>query len=213
MMENGSPAHAGLRLRRWAERNCSPDVMEVLILPMIADLQYEDTCSHSTTGRWSHRLRSYVGIFKALALYFFTERAKTMQESKWSLVRLALMVPAALAASLAVQYVVFQTFGVILYWLGGVAYVTSPWLGKTLTTPFIGASFVIVMWSIAPTSRKRLVSATAFAIVMLWGGLLVFGSVFPWRGFHGWLLAMGLSGWLGGTLAFFISRRVRPTAS
>jgi hypothetical protein len=35
-----SAAGVGGWLRRWAEARCSPEILDLLILPVVADLQY-----------------------------------------------------------------------------------------------------------------------------------------------------------------------------
>jgi hypothetical protein len=117
--------------------------------------------------------------------------------------------PVALQASYAAQQVVFRLAGNALYHAAGPQdWIT--WASKCVASVFMGASFVMAVWWVAP-SRKPAAAAVAFGVVLLWAGALIYGAVVP--GFNGWLLAMGLSGVLGGAVAWTLTRRSTQTVT
>ncbi len=66
----------GRKLKAWAERRCSPDTVASIVMPAIADLQYEDAASagRPAIARWSVRLRGYVAFGKAIGLHCLQDR-------------------------------------------------------------------------------------------------------------------------------------------
>jgi hypothetical protein len=70
-------APVGTRVKAWAERHCDGETLDRLILPAIADLQYEDDVSMGRPGivRWAIRLRGYVGLGEAVAAHLVSRHA------------------------------------------------------------------------------------------------------------------------------------------
>jgi hypothetical protein len=195
----------GTWLIRWAERNCSQELREGVVLPIVADLQYEA----GQAGRWSldrvaAYLRHYVGLARAMGYHQLSAPRSPVPKPRpiagllWLLV-----VPVALLASRAAQFAVVRLASIALYHAAG----PQDWItgaSKCVASVFMGASFVVAAWWMAPT-RKPAAAAVAFVVVLLWAGVLIAGALIP--GFNGWLLAMGLSGLLGGAAAWRLTRR------
>jgi hypothetical protein len=74
----------GTRVKAWAERHCDGETLDTLILPAIADLQYEDAVSAGRPGivRWAIRLRGYVGLGEALGAHLVNRRAASAKASE-----------------------------------------------------------------------------------------------------------------------------------
>ena len=74
----------GAKVRAWAERHCDAETLDTLILPAIADLQYEDAASVGRPGivRWLIRLRGYVGLGEALGAQLVSRRAASVKASE-----------------------------------------------------------------------------------------------------------------------------------
>lgn len=71
----------GAKVRAWAERHCDAETLDTLILPAIADLQYEDRASVGRPGvvRWLIRLRGYLGLGEALGAHLVNRRAASVK--------------------------------------------------------------------------------------------------------------------------------------
>ncbi len=69
-------APIGRKLKAWAEQHCSPETVASIVMPAIADLQYEDAASagRPAVARWSVRLRGYVAFGKAIGLHCLQDR-------------------------------------------------------------------------------------------------------------------------------------------
>lgn len=206
----GQPAPPGSWLMRWAERHCSPVVRDGVVLPIVADLQYE--ASQAGT-RWLARatvyLRHYAGLACAMGYHRLTTRRTALANPKLKagLVWL-LVVPVALLASRAAQFAVVRLASMAFYQAAG----PQDWItgaSKSVASVFMGASFVVAVWWVAPR-RKRVVAGVACGVVLLWAGVLISGAVV--QGFNGWLFAMGLSGALGGAVAWGLTRRSAHSA-
>ena len=74
----------GAKVRAWAERHCDAETLDTLILPAIADMQYEDAASLGRPGivRWLIRLRGYVGLGEALGAHLVNRRAASVKASE-----------------------------------------------------------------------------------------------------------------------------------
>jgi hypothetical protein len=77
-------APVGTRVKAWAERHCDAETLDTLILPAIADMQYEESAS---VGRprvvgWAIRLRGYVGLGEALGAHLVRRRAASVKASE-----------------------------------------------------------------------------------------------------------------------------------
>lgn len=202
-------ARLGIRPKRWAEMHCDRDLLENVVLPTIADLQFEDaTAPPSVAAHWFLRVRAYVGLAQALALHSVTQGSASMDQRKLvTLLRLSLAVPAALLASLAAQPILFQVMSWVLQASVGRADWTI-WGARCLMFLFMGAGFVAGAWFVAPPTRKPVVMVTAFSLVVLWSAvLMIHYSAYPGPRFYPWYLAMGPSLLLGGTLALWTTRR------
>lgn len=74
----------GTMVKAWAERHCDAQTLDTLILPAIADMQYEDSVSVGRPGivRWAIRLRGYVGLGEALGAHLVNRRAASVKASE-----------------------------------------------------------------------------------------------------------------------------------
>jgi hypothetical protein len=64
---------AATRLLRWAETYCPRDVVESIVRPILADLQFEDaTGSRSRLAKHAAQLRANLALMRALALHAVT---------------------------------------------------------------------------------------------------------------------------------------------
>ena len=130
------------------------------------------------------------------------------------LVRLGIMIPAALLAAAAVEVLVVKYVRTALDLSGDrnwehALYASAFWLAS----PLMAAAFVAALCWLAPPGRRVAVALGAAGVVVLWGALLVFGSVYPWAGQPGsgsWPLAMGPVTWFCGAGALSLARRARP---
>jgi hypothetical protein len=185
-------------------------VLEALVLPIVADLQYEDSqARRGGVTRLVTRLRHYIGLASAMGLHDLCDRRASMTQTRLvTSLRWLIMIPAALLASRVTQDVVFQLAGLLLFAaVGREGWGWTTWAGKCAATPFMGASFVAAVWWLAPV-RKAFATAVALGVVVLWGGMLMFGAFAQGiADFNGWLFAMGLSGVLGGVVTWWLARR------
>jgi hypothetical protein len=134
----------------------------------------------------------------------------------FDLVRLGIMIPGALLAAAAVEVLVVKYVRTALHLSGNrswehALYASAFWLAS----PLMAAAFVAALCSLAPPARRVAAAVGAAGVVVLWGALLVFGSVYPWTGQPGsgsWPLAMGPVTWFCGAGALSLARRAQPTA-
>ena len=130
--------------------------------------------------------------------------------------RVGLMIPGALLAAAAVEVLVVKYARMALDLSGNrslqqALYASAFWIAS----PFMAAAFAAALCGIAPPARRSATAVGACAVVVLWGALLVFGSVHPWAGQPGagsWPLAMGPATWLCGAGALWRGRRADPAA-
>ena len=114
-------------------------------------------------------------------------------------VRWVALGPCALIAVAVIQYLIFHATQSILYFTFGAEINWVHWLAKSLTSPFMAASFVVVAWWVAPT-HKNIAALTALAVVGLWALTLMIGS---FTGNTVWVFVMGFLGLLGGISAYY----------
>ena len=84
-------APAGTKLKQWAERHCSADTLESLVLPVVADLQYEDSSSVGRPNVYRRliRLRGYIAIAKVIGLHCLHHRRAHVMARKPAPARVA----------------------------------------------------------------------------------------------------------------------------
>lgn len=111
---------------------------------------------------------------------------------------------AAVLGAAVTQVLVFQGLGYLAWTFRGDGQGDWIWAVKTMTSVFMGATFVAVAWEVAPHA-KREVALVALGVVVLWGLRLIIGA-FDWP-FGGWLAAMGLAGIGGGAVALWLEQR------
>jgi hypothetical protein len=128
--DRASRAAPGMRLLRWAERRCGREVLESVVRPTIADLQFEDAAgSQSGLVSLFLRLRAYLALARALAVHAVTrEMAPTEAQSENSMkvVPIIAGVLAVSVSAMASMGLVFQdphpalllVIGVVLIALG-----------------------------------------------------------------------------------------------
>lgn len=125
-------------------------------------------------------------------------------------VRWVLTPVVAILGAAAAQVVVFWLLGTLAYAVLGPAMMAGStiWAMKAITSVFIGATFVALVWWVAPEGKRR-AAVLAFGVVLLWGGTLMAGAFE--RGFLAWLFAMGAAGVAGGAGALWLGeRRLAP---
>jgi hypothetical protein len=76
-------APIGARVKAWAERHFDAETLDTLILPAVADMQYEDASSlgRPRMVRWLIRLRGDVGLGEALGVHLVSRRAAFVKVS------------------------------------------------------------------------------------------------------------------------------------
>jgi len=212
-----STSRLGMTLLSLAARVCDQQSIDTVALPIIAEIQFEaQTHAHRTLlpRAWA-RVRGYTAFFKAIGLTVILGYGRNPMQSKvhgW--LRLLLTIPAALLAAAAVQYGATGILSLVFVHpvpgpVKGVSYLEGVWLVKALMTPFMVAAFFWTMYLVAPLNRRHPVALASLIVVGLWGSLMIVGSVMPWPRFHGWLFAIGLAGWVGGALSYWLAHRVR----
>jgi len=115
------------------------------------------------------------------------------------LVRWVALAPCSLLAAAVIQYLVLFASLAILEFTFGTEPSWVSWLAKSLTSPFMGAAFVVVAWWVAPT-HKNFAALTSLAVVALWASTLMIGS---FTDNSAWVFVMGFLGLLGGTGAYY----------
>ena len=115
------------------------------------------------------------------------------------------VVPISLLAALSAQVILAGTTGRLLLAVFGKDLFSIIWAAKSVSSFFMGATFLLVARWTAPT-RKHLVSHGALGVVLAWSGFLMSGA-FEGSRFVGWLFFMGVSGAMGGVAAYLVSRR------
>ncbi len=187
-----SAACVGVRLRRWAERHCSQEVLDALILPVVADLQDEEAVSQGNALlRWSSRVRNYAGLAKALGLHLAIYGRFRMSDSTPSprltaldLARMALMLPLVLVGLASAGYLCQAGLADILYLNGAPGYrvvwawnLANSWPGNVVSGALLAAMFVAAILWVAPPDHRvhllctpppRAVRVGLYAIGALW---------------------------------------------
>jgi hypothetical protein len=211
----------GLTLLSFAERVCDPESIDTVVLPIVADLQFEAQINahRSPVARTWVRASGYAGFFKAIALTIVLGRGRNPMKSRalgW--LRLLLAVPAALLVTLLVQLATMRVLGMMLVHPGerlanGLVLVEGINTVKIISSPLMSAALFWTLYLVAPSHRRPPVAIAAISVIGLWGGLMVFGSLMPWPRFHSWLFGIGLALWLGGGLSYWVARRLQPPSS
>ena len=140
----GQAAPPGAWLMRWAERHCSPVVRDGIVLPIVADLQYE--ASQAGT-RWFARaivyLRHCIGLAQAMGYHHLSARRSSALSPKLKAGLLwLLVVPVALLASRAAQLAIVRLASMAFYYAAG----PQDWItgaSKSVASVFMGAAFVV----------------------------------------------------------------------
>ncbi len=193
----------GAWLLALCARYC-PNLFETVVLPAVADLQYEDRTATSLPGRLLVRLRAYTSLVVAATSYQTVRRGESAALVLLSGLRWTLAIPAALAMSLAMQYIgTFYAFRGLRFVVGD--HESLVWMAKTATTPLMAAAFVAALVVMAP-ARKRAVSLTALALVAGWAAMLVAAS-FNGPDSNPWLFWMGSAGFAGAAVSVSLSWR------
>jgi hypothetical protein len=205
----------GTRLIGWSERLLTPDFVDNLVLPVIADMQFEQEAAAQcpvTVRHWT-RLKAYLVFAKALGLGILVKQGRTFMSSNRSTwVRLGLAVPAALGAALAVQYLVGFVFRIGLQSVLAAPAGLTPnpslpvaiGLSRTMTSPLIAASFVGIMWLVAPPAFRRITAVVAQVAVIVWCLYVASVAMQPFfvESSRAWLLASMVTGFLGAVFTF-----------
>jgi hypothetical protein len=207
-------ARLGLTLLSLAKRVCDPESIDIVVLPIVADLQFEAQINahRSPVARTWIRASGYAGFFKAIALTVMLGRGRNPMKSQtlgW--LRLLLAIPAALLVTALVQLATMLLFSmVIVHRAEGSPYLEGVNTVKVFCSPFMSAALFWTLYLVAPTHRRSPVAVAALIVIGLWGGLMVFGSLMAWPQFHNWLFGIGLALWLGGGLSYWLARRFQP---
>jgi hypothetical protein len=208
----------GARLLRWATRHCNARLVDDVVLPVVADMQFEAvTHDHrSPIVRGWIRFRGCVAFLRALGLAVLVHHGSTSMTPKvldW--LRLLVAIPAALLVTAAVNYSTGLGVHWLLFDIGGLCPGCEDgyrsWLVTPILTSLMTAAFVWTMCLVAPRRRRPPVAIASVILVGIWGGILVVGTLAYWPNHNvGGPLAMGLTGWLGGAVAYWLARRGRP---
>jgi hypothetical protein len=212
------PSRLGMTLLAFAERVCETESIDTVVLPIVADIQFEVKASahRSPLARAWVRARGYGSFFNAIALTVLLGCGRNPMNSKalgW--VRLLLAVPLALLVTAGVQLAATRLFGMMLMHPGerlasGLVLLEGVNTTKVVSSPFMSAAFFWTMYLVAPPHRRSPVAIGALIVTGLWGALMVFGSVMPGPGFHSWLFGIGMAHWLGGGVSYWLARRFQP---
>lgn len=136
-----------------------------------------------------------------------------------TMVRWLALVLTPFLVALVAQIVVSAAVARSLFWILGADLLNAfsrnvfsiPWAVKGVSALFMGAAFVAAARRMAP-ARKNVVVSVALGVVVLWGSFLITGAFNGGR-FFPWLFVMGLMGWFGGILAYWLSRGSRGSES
>jgi hypothetical protein len=81
----------GTTVKGWAERHLDAETLDALVLPAIADLQYEDSMSKGRPAlvRWVIRLRGYVALGEAFGAHLLSRRARSTKAPAFAVPRAA----------------------------------------------------------------------------------------------------------------------------
>jgi hypothetical protein len=210
----------GTTLLTLAKRFCAPQQIDAVILPMIADMQFE-TLAHaygSPLVRGWVRVRGYVAFFKAVMLTVVLQHGRTPMESKalgW--LRLLLAIPAALLVTVVVQYVVGIPAGYLLYSAGGVSFWRGGEFGgqlaKVIAMFAMALAFFWTVCFIVPRHRRTPFAAATLVFLGALGALAIYNGISPWPEFTGWKVATGCACWLGGTVSYWLTSRAGRAAA
>jgi len=219
-----TPQRIGTMLVCLAQQVCESDSVEAVALPIIADMQFEAQANahRSLATRAWVRSNGYLVFFKAIALTVLLGQGRNPMKSRsFGWVRLLVAIPLALLVTAGVQLAATRLFGMMLMHPGerlpnGLVLLQGVNATKVVISPFMSAAFFWTMYLVAPPHRRSPVAIGALIVTLLWGALMVFGSVMPGPGFHSWLFGIGVALWLGGGISYWLARRLRvglPTAA
>jgi hypothetical protein len=209
-----SAHRVGTTLLAVAAELCEPEQMDAIILPLVADIQFETlACRNASPAvRGWVRARGYLAFFKAITLTVVLPHGRVPLKSRlFGWLRLLLAIPVALAATLAAHVGVGRELSYLVYNLGGPkeALYGEVWLVKVLVSPFMSAALFWTLYLFAPRERRRPVAFGALILIGLWGGSLLFAEVvLSWPPADGWGLALVFALWLGGVLSYWAARRL-----
>jgi hypothetical protein len=148
---------AGTRLLRWAEKYCPRDVVEGIVRPIIADLQFEDaTGSRSRLAKHFIRLRANLALVRALALHAVTREtarkpSRVDRRMRWMNSILGLIIMAAGFSLAGWAPLAFEVFS-----------------GRTLPVPVPTDATAMTIWS--GVAFVRVFGAVFFGLgAVLWG--------------------------------------------
>jgi hypothetical protein len=102
--DRDTQASAGTRLLRWADKNCARDVVESIVRPIIADLQFEEaTGFRSRVATHFVRLRADLALLRALALHAVTRETARKDQLPESSIKVFAIVVGVLAVLVSVM--------------------------------------------------------------------------------------------------------------
>lgn len=207
-----SGARVGVRLRRWAEEHCCPEVVDSLILPVVADLQYEDAATEGNAlGRWWSRMRNYAGLARALGLHLaiygrirMTDYTQSPRLTASDLVRMGVMLPLLLVVLASAGYLCKAGLADILYLNGARGdrvmwawSLTNSWAANVISGALLAAMFVAaILWAAPPAHRAHLLSTRPprtirfglYSLIVLWGLVgVAWGGNWAVSASHNWL--------------------------
>jgi hypothetical protein len=209
---------AGTRLLRWAEKCCARDVVESIVRPIIADLQFEDaTGSRSRVASGFRRLRAYLALARALAVHAVTRETVSTDQQPENSIKVFAIGAGMLAVSVsAMEFlgVVFQDPHPSLFLATGIALialgVSRPvprWLPRLVAFwGFVIAAGTLYVFRDSDQGTGSLILMPAFgayaamniparSIALLSGPFIVAGGVIGQlrgRADHGLLVAIGI---------------------
>lgn len=135
--------------------------------------------------------------------WFWRQAIAASLPSPLATVRWLLAFPAAVAMSGLAQIIFTPAAHRLFLPITPVAYPESAiWMPRVIASAFMAAAFVLTGIWVVPT-RKAFIAACGLGIVILWASALMFVNG-GW--FMPWTFAMGVSGLLGGVLAYGVQR-------
>jgi hypothetical protein len=211
-------ASACTRLLRWAEKYCPRDVVETIVRPIIADLQFEEaTVSQSRVAKHFVRLRADLALLRALALHAVTRemaRKDHLQENSIKVFAIVVGVLAVLVSAMDLMGFVLQdpqpslllAIGIALIALG-VSRSVPRWLPRLVAfCGFIMTAGTLYLFRHSDQGTGSLILMPVFgayaemslpvsSVVILTGPVIVVGGLIVQlrgRPDHGLLVAIGI---------------------
>jgi hypothetical protein len=208
----------GKTLLALARRSCPSHLVDEVVVPIVADMQFEslESVNRSRLMRLWVSGKGYAALIKAVLIAALVLPRRAPVDSKNSgRMRLLLAVPIAVIVTGLVQYLVGSAAGYLLYSVGlatlGEGGEFGGRLAKVTAMGFMALAFFWTVFFVAPAQRRPRVALAALIGLSLVGGLAVFNAFRPWPEFAGWKFAMGLACLSCAVASYWAASRVGRT--